>query len=96
MRNPSEKLAKHNDALNPLLEEVKKAFLKVLNTQGDIAEFVTAVKKLDEFREFINSAEGIGFVVGIDRVRIAVFPLTGDPEKDIQQINLNLPKGQVN
>ena len=96
VKNPSEKLAAHNDALYPLMEELRLAFVNVINQGTDMAKFVKAVERLNEFRQFINSTENIGFVVGPDNWRFAIFPLTGDPQKDINQIALNLPKKQMN
>jgi len=96
VKNPSEKLAAHNDALYPLMEELRQVFIKVVNQSADMAEFIKAVEHLNEFRRFINSAENIGFIVGPDNWRFAVFPLTGDPQKDIGQIALDLPKKQMN
>ena len=96
MKTISERLTAHNDALAPLLEELRQALVKVVNRRGDITEFSKAIEHLEEFRQFINSAEHIGFIVGIDNWRVAVFPLTGDPQKDIEQIDLNLPKSKMN
>ncbi|MBI2065031.1 MAG: hypothetical protein HYT62_03210 [Candidatus Yanofskybacteria bacterium] len=81
MKSPSEKLAAHNNILYPLMEEVGQAFIEVVNQGADMAKFVKVVERLNEFRQFVNSAENIGFVVGPDNWRFAVFPLTGDPQK---------------
>ena len=96
MKSPSEKFAAHNDALDPLMEKLRRAFIRVVNQGADTTEFAKAVERLNEFRQFINNAENIGFIVGPNNWRFAVFPLTGDPQKDIDQIALSIPKKQMN
>ena len=96
MKNPSEKLAAYNDVLYPLMEELKRVFLRVVNQNADVKEFTKAVESLNEFRQLVNNMENIGFVVGPDNWRFAVFPLTGDPQKDLDQIAKNIPKSQMN
>jgi len=96
VKNPSEKFAAHKDALYPLMDELRQAFIRVVNQNADMTEFVKAVERLNEFRQFINNTENIGFVVGPDNWRFAVFPLTDDPQKNIDQIALNLPKKLMN
>ena len=96
MKNPSEKLAAYNDVLYPLMEELKRVFLRVVNQNADVKEFTKAVESLNEFRQLVNNMENIGFVVGPGNWRFAVFPLTGDPQKDLDQIAKNIPKSQMN
>lgn len=96
MKSPSEKFAAHNEALGPLMKELRRAFIEVVNRGADMAEFAKAVEHLNEFRQFINSTENIGFIVGPDNWRFAVFPLTGDHQKDVDQIAMNIPKKQMN
>ena len=50
VKNPSEKLAAPNDALYPLMEELRLAFVNVINQGTDVAKFVKAVERLNEFR----------------------------------------------
>ena len=78
------------------MEELKRVFLRVVNQNADVKEFTKAVESLNEFRQLVNNMENIGFVVGPDNWRFAVFPLTGDPQKDLDQIAKNIPKSQMN
>lgn len=96
MQSNQEKLARHDDILVPVLDELKSVLIKVFNQNEDVSELTKVINKLDAVRHYVNNIEDIGFTVGINEWLIVTFPLSGNPSKDAGQINLTPPKEKMN
>ena len=92
----SEKLARHRDILDPVLEELRQALILVINEQGGTEELVSAIENLRRVRQIVNNEESIGFVVAVEKWLFSVFPLSLDPKKDLGQIPSKTPKNKIN
>jgi len=92
MSNVAEKIIPYLETLKPALDEIRSAFVGVVNQKEDVSKLLKAIKKLDEVRLLINSAENIGFAIGFGQFTIATFPLTGNPDRDLGQMKIDLPE----
>lgn len=84
-----------NSADNPIFreEDLKKVLVDLnislvyfINSRGEIGPFIDAVKRWEDVRQRINNVTNMGIVVGAIW-DLAIFPLSGDIERDAGQIN---------
>lgn len=92
----TEKLAKHRNIIEKALEDLRKVLILIVNERADISELVPEIEKLRNVRQVINNSENIGFALGFMDWRVAGFPLSGDAEKDLNQLQTKIPKNKIN
>ena len=80
--------------LKEALVELQKSLVDVLNGQADIEVFAEALKRWEGVRQRANDLYNQGVALGFNKWSIAVFPLTGDIARDIDQINFKRLEGQ--
>lgn len=91
-----QKLAKHQDILGQVLDELRMVLTMVLNEKSNIIELMPTIEKLRTVRQIINNTEDIGLVIGVHSWHVAGFPLPGDTEKDLNQLQTKIPKNKIN
>lgn len=84
---PDEVDGSYGEEIHLALEKLKHAIVEVLNNRKEIDALVPALQEWEKIRQKINDQENIGMVIGVGQWKINFFPLTGDIEMDVGQIN---------
>ena len=78
------------EQLKESIEKMRMAFFDVVNGLKPINEFEKAIKEWEEKRQIFNN-KNIGMFLLVMQFAIKDFKITGDPAKDMGQVNKSKP-----
>jgi len=77
------------DEIRSVLKKLSLALMEILNGREEIDTLVPILQEWEGVCQKINDKENTGLVINTGKWRIYIFPLTGDFERDVGQINFS-------